>query len=295
MQKRCWKSLLVNSLKTVLYIESDSPTIGLKAGLAGLQVARINITEHPKKSQLLKEFLLLKWALRHMSDEDLLRHPPTDSEEIDVLIHLIISMTASAFLLNPNLTGILLMKGLRLQLRHGTTSKNGMVLINYALLLNAGFDNIQEATRFGKLALTVADKQENLYIKGHTYYVYGVFINHWTAPYEASIQYISISQQKNQEIGLHHLVSSASCFIVAIRFIQGTTIQDLQQEIRHQQEEFFNQATTLSIDFLAEMDRWINILRYPNHLVHWYILLRYRISPLLKLCIMLCACKCLFY
>ncbi|MFJ7368138.1 ATP-binding protein [Lysinibacillus sp. NPDC098008] len=277
------EKLLVNSLKTVLYIESDSPTIGLKAGLAGLQVARINITEHPKKSQLLKEFLLLKWALRHMSDEDLLQHPPTDSEEIDVLIHLIISMTASAFLLNPNLTGILLMKGLRLQLQHGTTSKNGMVLINYALLLNAGFDNIQEATRFGKLALTVADKQENLYIKGHTYYVYGVFINHWTAPYEASIQYISISQQKNQEIGLHHLVSSASCFIVAIRFIQGTTIQDLQQEIRHQQEEFFNQATTLSIDFLAEMDRWINILRYPNHPVHWAYPFTIQDQPAIKI------------
>lgn len=277
------EKLLVNSLKTVLYIESDNPTIGLEAGLAGLQVARINITKHPKKSQLLKEFLLLKLALRQMSDQDLLQHPATDNKEIDVLIHLIINMTASAFLLNPNLTGILLMKGLRLQLKYGITSKSGMVFINYALLLNAGFNNINEATRFGKLAITVADRQESIYIKGHTYYVYGVFISHWTEPYETSIQYISTAQQKSQEIGLSHLVSSASCFIVVIRLIQGTTIQDLQQEIRHQQQEFSSQASTLSIDFLAEMGRWMKILRYPYHPVHWAYPFRIQDQPAIKI------------
>ncbi|MCS5501646.1 ATP-binding protein [Lysinibacillus sp. A4] len=278
------EKLMINNLKTVLYIESDNPTIGLEAGLAGFQVANLKISAYPKKSQLLKEYLLLKWALRHMSDQDLLQHPPTNSKEIDILIHLIINMTASAFLLNPNLTGILLMKGLRLQLKYGATSKSGMVLINYAMLLNAGFTNIKEATRFGKLAIIVADKQESIYIKGHTYYVYGVFISHWTEPYETSIQYINEAQAKSQELGLYHLVSSASCFIVTIRLIQGVvTLEDLQQEIRRQQDEFSIHASTLSIDFLAEMGRWMNILRSPHHPVHWACPITIQDQPAIKI------------
>lgn len=277
------EKLMINNLKTILYIESDNPSIGLEAGLAGLQVANLKITAAPKKSQLLKEYLLLKLALRHMSDQDLLQQSATNSKEIDLLIHLIINMTASAFLLNPNLTGILLMKGMRLQLKYGTTPKSAMVLINYAMLLNAGFGNIKEAARFGKLAITVADTQESIYIKGHTYYVYGVFISHWTEPYEASIQYINEAQQKSQELGLYHLVSSASCFIVAIRLIQGASIQDLQQEIRRQQDEFSIHASTLSIDFLAEMGGWMNALHDPHHPVHWGYSFTIQDQPAIKI------------
>lgn len=281
--KTVLEKLLIYNLKTLLYIESDNHTVGIEAGIKGLQITNMNIAENPSKIQLLKEYLLLRKALHNKSDIDLLKYPPIQDKEMDTLIHLIINMTASTFMLNPNLTGILLMRGLRLQLKYGNGTKSGVVYINYAMLLNAGFNNIQDSARFGKIAITFAENENNIYIKGRIYFVYGIFINHWTNPYESSLQYIQKAQHNSQEIGLHHLVSAASCFIVAIQFINGTPIQDLQQEIERQQQEFSIHASALSIDFLAEMGLWMNVLQNPNSPIDWAYPFAILDQPIIKM------------
>lgn len=48
------EKLMINNLKTILYIESDNPSIGLEAGLAGLQVANLKITAAPKNHSFSK-------------------------------------------------------------------------------------------------------------------------------------------------------------------------------------------------------------------------------------------------
>lgn len=63
----------------------------------------------------------------------------------------------------------------------------------------------------------------------------------------------------------------------------GGALEDLQQEIRRQQEEFSIHASTLSIDFLAEMGRWMNILRYPHHPVHWACPITIQDQPAIKI------------
>ena len=261
--------LRIYSLKTLLYIESDKQAIGVAAGIEGLRVGMMNIQESPTKYQLAKELLLLKVALQNISNQKLLNLPPIRNKEIDLLIQMIINMTGNAYVLNTNLTGMLLMRGMRLLLKYGSSSSSAIVFINYSMLVDIAFGDIKNATRFAKLAISVADNQHNIGIKGHIYFVYGVFINHWTNSYDQNIQYLTKGQHYCQDIGRHHLVSASSCFICATQLIRGDTVQEVSTEIKRQQQIFSTNAMQLSIDFLKEMKLWMDVLSHSNTKVNW--------------------------
>ncbi|KOS69758.1 hypothetical protein AEA09_06035 [Lysinibacillus contaminans] len=261
--------LTIYNLKTMLYIESENKIIGVEAGFEGLRVSEMNIREEPTKLQLAKELLLLKAALKNKSTQKLLNLPPIENKEIDLLIQMIINMTGNSYVLNANLTGMLLMRGMRLLLKYGTSSSSAIVFINYAILLNVAFGDIKQASRFAKLAITIADNQNNMYIKGHIYFVYGVFINHWTNSYDKNIQYITKAQQNSQDIGRHHFVSASSCFICATQLIRGDSIQELSAEIRRQQQIFPTNTMQLSVDFLQELKLWMDVLSHSDIAVTW--------------------------
>ncbi|MEG0259706.1 MAG: AAA family ATPase [Lysinibacillus sp.] len=263
------EKLTLYNLKTLLYIESDKHMEGLNAGLEGLRVGHIKIDDYPTKLQLAKEFLLLKAALQNKSDAKLLNLPKIKNEETDLLIQIIINMAGSAYLLNVNLTGFLLMKGVRLLLEHGGNTESGIAYINYAMFLNAGFGDVKGASRFGQLAVKLADEQDSIYIKGRIYFVYGVFINHLTKSYDNTIYYISKAQQYSQDLNLHHLVSASSCFICTTQLIRGDSLQDLADEIARQRHAYSTNASTLSIDFLHELNLWMDVLREPNVTADW--------------------------
>ncbi|GLC89286.1 ATP-binding protein [Lysinibacillus piscis] len=263
------EQLEIYHLKTLLYMESDSPTIGIEAGLAGFAAANMAIAENPSKMHVFKEYVQLKMALRHQTDETLVMSAPIQQAEIEKVIQIAINMAANTIRLNPNLTGLLLMRAFRLQLAYGGGTKTGIIFSNYAMLLNAGFGDIKQATRFGKLAIEAAEQQDNRMTKGHVYYVYGLFICHWTNTYETSIYYMSNAQKYCIEVGLYLIVTTASCFIVVAQILRGATLADIQQEIIQQQNHFSTNASALTIDFLAEMALWMDVLQEPTHPIDW--------------------------
>lgn len=277
------EKLTIYNLKTWLYIETDDPHTSIKAGLTGLAEANMQIPARPNKLQVLNELIKLQLALRGKSDQQLLTASSLENKEIDIVTQILINMVASTVRVDSNLSGIALMRAFRLQLKYGLGAKGGIILINYAMLLNSGFGNIKESIHFSQLAIEVADKQDSIYIKGHVYYVYGLFISHWTDSYETSINYMSRAQQYCREIGLHVIVTTASCFIFVAQLIRGTTISNLQQEIKQQQDEFSLNATPLTIDFLAEMALWMNVLRDPHHPIEWSYPFAIQDQPIIKM------------
>ncbi|MFJ7735596.1 ATP-binding protein [Lysinibacillus sp. NPDC097287] len=261
--------LTIYNLKAVLYVESDNEIIGVEAGFEALRVGKMNIPEEPTKLQVAKEFLLLKVALQNKSTHKLLNLPPIKNKEIDLLIQMIINITGNTYNLNANLTGMLLIRGMRLLLKYGASSSSGMVFINYALLLDVGFGDTKNASKFAKLAITIADNHSNMFIQGHIYFVYGVLINHWTNSYDKNIHYITKAQHNFQDIGRHYLVSASSCFICAIQLVRGDSIQDISAEIKRQQQEFSANEKPLSADFLQEMKLWMDVLSNSDTVVNW--------------------------
>jgi len=263
------EKLKVYRLMTLIYIEVENTELGISAGLKALEIGRQNISRTPSKFQLAKEFTLLKSALRGKTNEQLLNLKPIENEEVDVLIQIMINMLTNSFLNSQNLSGILLMRSMRLQLKHGAASESAIVMINYALLLISGTDSVKEALRFGHLALSMAEKQDSLYVKSRVYFAYSIFLNHWDNNYDTSIHYMRLTQQYMEQLGMYYTVNATSCFLCNAQLIAGNLLKDVYSEIQYQQMEYGKYPSVLAEDYLEELKYWIECLQDPSLKPNW--------------------------
>ncbi len=263
------EKLTIYRLMTLIYIESESSELVINAGFAAFELCNIQISREPTNLQVLKEVLLLKWELKNMTDEKLMNLPPIENKEMDVLIQIMIYVVSNTYRMNPNLTGMLFLRVFRLQLKYGATTESAMVYINYALILISGFNDIKQAMRFGKLAMTLADNQNSMVLKARIYFTYGIFLNHWEEDYKTSIQYMRVMQQYGEQVGLNYQVTATSCFLCATQLANGTSLKELDEELQYQQSNYADTPHVLSSDYLAEFQSWVSALRNKEIIPNW--------------------------
>ncbi|MEG0470865.1 MAG: AAA family ATPase, partial [Solibacillus sp.] len=255
--------------RLISIIELENNDLVLDAGFKAMELCNMNISHEPTKLHIAQEFLLLKLALRNKSNEQLLNLKPIENEEIDVFLQIMINIITNSFRISPNLTGMIFLRSMRLQLKYGAATESAIVFINYALLLISGFDNVKEALRFGKLALSMAENQDNPYIKSRVYFIYGIFLNHWEKDFDLSIPYMRTTQQYMEQLGLYYIVTATSCFICSLQLIDGRPIHEIQEELTYQQSQYEKYPSVLAIDFLGEMKSWMGALQSPTQQPDW--------------------------
>lgn len=263
------EKLIIYRLMTLIYIESESSELVIDAGYAAFELCGMNISREPTKLQVLKEVLLLKWDLKNVTDKHLNSLPSIDKQEMDVLIQIMIYIVSNTYRMSPNLTGMLILRVFRLQLKYGATAESAMVYINYALVLISGFNDIKQALRFGKLAMSLADNQNSMIVKARIYFTYGIFLNHWEEDYESSIQYMRLTQQYGEQVGLNYQVTAMSCFLCATQLANGTPLKEIDEELQYQQGRYADISHVLSIDYLSEFQSWVSALRNPDVMPDW--------------------------
>lgn len=259
--------LSIYLLKLFLYAESENIEEGYKCGIEALEAGGISIPRSALKLQAAKELLMLKLSLRNKSDAVLLQLSRTDEKEMKLIHQIIIQLSGNSYRLNPELTGILMLRSMRLMLQDGATDDLGVVFINYALLLKAGFDDIEGSYRFGRLAVTIAEQQNNIYQKAHNYFVYGVFINHGIDTYDKNIYYLRLAQQYSKELGIHLIVSAAGSFLCLTMLIKGHSLDEIGQEIERQLSA--SNKKTVLFDYLYEFNQWIQTLKLTDKEEDW--------------------------
>lgn len=276
------QELAIYNLKTLLYIESDDPYMSVEAGLTGLAIVNKALPKNPSKLHVAKELIKLHLILQTKTSDDLLKEALPNQQEQDYVIQILIHLVASTVRYNSNLTALTLIRTFRLQLKNGFGPKGALTLANYGMLLSAGLGDMKGAMKYGQLSVEMANKQDSLYVKGHVYYVYGLFISHWADNYETSLHYMNKAQQYCREIGLHVIFTTASCFIVVVELMRGTAIHLLEKEIVYQQQEFSQEATALTRDFLHEMALWVKVLKNSEQHIEWAFSFEIKDQPIIN-------------
>ncbi|AWE08496.1 hypothetical protein DCE79_14455 [Lysinibacillus sp. 2017] len=263
------EKLKVYRLMSLIFIEEENTELVLNAGITAMDLCQMNIKLEPKKWQVAQEFFLLKAALRNKSNEDLLNLKPIENEEIDVLIQIMINIVSNSFRMSSNLTGMILLRLMRLQLKYGAPTESAIVYINYALILISGFNDVKEASRFGKLAVSMAENQENTYILARVYFIYSIFLNHWEKDFDSSIHQMRGMQQNMEKLGLYYTLTAASCFLCCAQLIDGKSLQVINEELLYQQQLYGKYQSVLANDYLKELKHWIHTLKSPNVEPEW--------------------------
>ncbi|MER1984411.1 MAG: ATP-binding protein [Solibacillus sp.] len=264
------EKLTIYRLMTFLYFEEENGEEVLEVGYLALEECGIHLPAKLQKWHVLQEYARLRLDLRNKTNAQLASLPPMEKEEIDILLQIIVNLISSSFRMDANLSGVLLLRSVRLLLKYGSIAESAVVFINFALVLSAGFQDIKQALRFGKLAVELAEKQENPYIKTRVYFAYGTFIHYWDKDYDASIKYVRLAQRYARQCGLKSIVSASSCFIVAMQWIRGMPLKSIYELICYEQGQHEDQAMILAKDYLAEFRGWTECLRDLKGQVEWH-------------------------
>ena len=188
------------SMRLRQYATVGKPNEAIEEGIKGLALLGVKLSAKPGALAVLLEIIKAKIGLGKRKITDLLNAPVLEDEEKKMIARLLTEMGASAYVLgNDNLYGILALKVVNLSLRFGNIPESPYAYVAYGMLLSVAFGDYKSSYEFGKLALALNEKLNDIEYKCRVIAAYGVLTHHWNNHWSTLSEYF----QKGVDAGIH--------------------------------------------------------------------------------------------
>lgn len=241
----------------------------VQIGLTALQMFGIKLNAKPKNLLVAKELINTKIDLIGKKPKQLLELPKMQDEEKRQIMQTFINMNAPAYMYNKNLATLLMLKALRYTLKHGDTDISALTYNNYALILSAGFGQINESYAFGCLAIEHVNRSQILSLKTRVNFVYGSFVNHWKNPIHYTLDALEKAQKYGIESGNLLIAGACTAFIPMILLIKGDHLLEIKNNIMNQIKIARQFNYMIGIHYNKELLHWIDVLMNDNIQPDW--------------------------
>lgn len=170
-------------------------------GLEALTLFNIKLPESPKNIQVLISLIKNKIRLSGKSIDALYRLPISDDINWKAAANLISSIIASAFLSNPNLLVLLVLKLIELTLNKGTTAESSYGYALYGVLLAGKLNNPKKGYEYGELNRKILEKLHVESQKAWMLVPLYCLISHWTHHLKSSQKALIDNFYRCTEVG----------------------------------------------------------------------------------------------
>lgn len=221
----------IYNLLIVQYTLLGKLTDAIQAGREGLALLGIHLPESDLEAAL--EVLLneAKILLANQEIAGLIDKPTMVIPEKIVALNLLMNIDPATYLTDKKLYKIVVLELLNLSLKYGNLGESVKGYTNYGMLLGAIWGEYQQGYEFGKLALKVSEKYNNLAQKCKACFVLANFQTIW-------VQHIKLSRAINQD-GYHAGLESGDLqfagYILAFQlcntFFEGVHLEDVLSEL----------------------------------------------------------------
>lgn len=195
------------------FLSSDLPG-ALKIGLKALNLLGVRIPSKPNSILTSLHGHILYRKSQHLDIKYLenLISIPIDSRPY-LIIKLLSEITPVVYNLgDSNLLQLLIFKQLSMILKHGKTDEVCYTLVLYGLTLVMR-RKYHTGYTFGKLAIELAERPENLPYKSRVYFVFSMFVLPWNEPWENSAEYFKKAIKAGLQTGDFYY-AACSCYPV---------------------------------------------------------------------------------
>lgn len=153
----------------------------IDAALAGLAVLGVDVPPEPTKADVERELAAVRSALGERTIESLLEGPEIADPEARTAVRLIMEVFAASFLSGAGeIFAYLILRNVTLSLRHGNSPEAAFAYAAYGMLLCGALGDPATGSRFGKLAVAMNEKLDDLPLRSRIIYVYAMFNHHWS-------------------------------------------------------------------------------------------------------------------
>ena len=152
----------------------------IDAALAGLAVLGVEIPAAPTRADVQRELEAVHAALGDRSIESLIDGPEIVDPAARIAVRLIMEVFAASFLSGAGeIFPFLILRNVTLSLRSGNSPEAAFAYAAFGMLLCGSLDAPAIGERWGRLAVAMNEKLDDLPLRSRIIYVYAMFISHW--------------------------------------------------------------------------------------------------------------------
>nr|WP_276509990.1 AAA family ATPase [Niveibacterium umoris] len=169
------------SMRTRQYATTGRMEESIQAAIAGLTLLGLRITDNPDRAAIQRERAAVRRNLAGRRIAELIDAPALRDPEKLIAIRLLMEIFPAAFLSGSgNLFPFLVLKSVNISLRHGNSPETAFAYAAYGMLLCGVLDDPALGYEFGKLAVAMNDRLDDIALKSRVIYVYAMFVHHWS-------------------------------------------------------------------------------------------------------------------
>ncbi len=169
------------SARTRQYATIGKMRESIQAAIAGLSLLGIDLIETPGFDDIADEVAQVQVNLGGRSLSDLIDAPELTDPAAQVAIRLLMEIFPAAFLSGSgDLFPYLVLKSVNLSLCHGNSPESAFAYAAYGMLLCGALNDTALGFEYGKLAVAMNERFDDIALKSRIIYVYAMFIHHWS-------------------------------------------------------------------------------------------------------------------
>ncbi|MCG8424051.1 MAG: AAA family ATPase [Proteobacteria bacterium] len=149
-------------------------------GLEALSHLGIKISPEAGQLAVLREVIKSNLLLWGKKIAKLIDNPSISDRKALLEIKLLNEIAAPAYMLNkPNLFAVCVAKNVNLAIKHGNCAESAFAYVAFSVLLGGGLRDYKRAHEFGKLAIAVNRKLDDLQFRARILHVYAGLVLNW--------------------------------------------------------------------------------------------------------------------
>lgn len=168
----------VYEIKIKWYTAQHRLLDAVQTSLEILELLDVRFPQNPKKIHVLFALLQIKLALKGRSEEMVIDLPLMKNGNAEAAIRVLVSVGSAVYFASPNLLPLFATKAFYLMIKHGNSPYSGVVGIGYALIIIAGFGDLKEGCRLGKISVQLSEKFEVSSLKCQSRMMYNSYVAH---------------------------------------------------------------------------------------------------------------------
>jgi histidine kinase len=229
--KTRYDKLKVYALHTALYLKiGDSQ----KALEVGSKAAKLYNIKFPKNKKLIELYALLKltkylilFSTKYRKPEDFSQIKESEDEENIALNRLMIDVASSAYMHDQNLMMIVVLKIIKMYLKHGSSDASGWGFSGLSVVVLSGLKMQSKGMDLWKLTLELNKKTKSPLIKWRLIYLTSAFGNPWRTPFRDDFQNIEDTIKACVLNGDQIFTGYGVSLYQRYRFIAGVNLDEL--------------------------------------------------------------------
>ena len=158
--KSIFENIEVYNLLVIQYTLRGQYEQAIAAGKKSLALLEIELPETDLQTAINLEFAKVKENLGEQEIAKLINEKDRQTSKSKIALELLTNLMASAYLTNPELWTVMVLKGVNISLEYGSVAESCLCYTNYGMILNSYFGDYHSAYQFGLLALKLTDKWE---------------------------------------------------------------------------------------------------------------------------------------